>query len=735
MEGRPAKLARVQSLRDRIPFVSQSALAALLRIARTEELPDASRKDIRDARNMASRISTPYGTLHQDLKFQDDEGNAITMEIAHPCAMLYHVSSVSASFSNIVLRTAQHTPPTLTEPWHIILYTDEILPGNQLAYKSLRKMWGVYWSVLEFGAAILSDEEFLECGYVHEASRHIHKPSVLRLVHLTHSPNAYTNVFPQEAWFVIALQRSKGDLEDVSGGISALIAAIINTFFDPNGHDLSSAGISVRLHSGHLVRLFFAPGPFLADEAALHHVFGNKGSSGLKCCLFCINVFNYKYRQEIVSDDRTGLAQHHTCHDASKFLLHTRETIEEVYRRLHDASANATKKYFKELQTRLGWNLVRGSLMSTPRMRCLWHPTDHAMFDWMHVFLVSGVFNIHMGQLMIALQPHGVSYRTLEAYVDLWNLPKFIPSSGDEGVFCERRTKSSWDDQTLKCTASEGLSVIPILAKFMYDLMRKSTSPEVRGHCACFMQLVQVIEMIQRTARVKVDPSALERATGAYLSSYKLLYGEEFMVIKFHYAMHFGKLLRKFGFLPSCFVHERKHKLAKRFASQSFNTSGQWEASILRDVTCNHVSCLQEAHFQTQPALVQPGQAMRKMVEFLMEEFGEDATFAVAKSARINAFEKVSREDLVLLHNGITGSHDARCIGAAKVHFLVSVTSGADGCVVAGLSKLDLVSEHARCKKWRTTDDVFLCSAEHIRCATTWSESAAGVTTLNPVAA
>ena len=176
MEGRPAKLARVQSLRDRLPFVSQSALAALLRIACTEELPEAPRKDIRDARNTASRISTPYGTLHKDLKFKDDEGNDITMEIAHPCAMLYHVSLVSASFSAIVLRTAQHTPPTLTEPWHIILYTDEILPGNQLAYKSRRKMWAVYWSVLEFGAAILSGEDFWECWYVHEAITHIHKP-------------------------------------------------------------------------------------------------------------------------------------------------------------------------------------------------------------------------------------------------------------------------------------------------------------------------------------------------------------------------------------------------------------------------------------------------------------------------------------------------------------------------------------------------------------------------------
>ena len=46
-------------------------------------------------------------------------------------------------------------------PWSLILYADEILPGNQLAYKNKRKMWGIYWTILNLGSAALSDEELL----------------------------------------------------------------------------------------------------------------------------------------------------------------------------------------------------------------------------------------------------------------------------------------------------------------------------------------------------------------------------------------------------------------------------------------------------------------------------------------------------------------------------------------------------------------------------------------------
>ena len=159
MEGRPAKLARLQALRDRLPYISQSALAAVLRIAQQEPLPSGTRNDIRDARGSMSTTNTPYGKLCQVLKLKSSDGTEIEVEIQHPFAMMYHACKTSKSFSSLIQRTLYSNAPTLASPWHIIMYTDEITPGNQLGNRNQRKIWAIYWSVLEFGPAVLSDED------------------------------------------------------------------------------------------------------------------------------------------------------------------------------------------------------------------------------------------------------------------------------------------------------------------------------------------------------------------------------------------------------------------------------------------------------------------------------------------------------------------------------------------------------------------------------------------------
>ena len=92
MEGRPAKLARLQALRDRLPYISQSALASVLKIAQNEPLPTGSRNDIKDARDTTARASTPYGNVCQPVKLKTKTGADMVVELQHPFAMLYHTS-------------------------------------------------------------------------------------------------------------------------------------------------------------------------------------------------------------------------------------------------------------------------------------------------------------------------------------------------------------------------------------------------------------------------------------------------------------------------------------------------------------------------------------------------------------------------------------------------------------------------------------------------------------------
>ena len=63
----------------------------------------------------------------------------------------------------------------------------------------------------------------------------------------------------------------------------------------------------------------------LADEAALHAAWGRKGSSGLKPCLKCENVFNKKNAREFLDTDRSGWAVDDCCFAIERLVPSTKE--------------------------------------------------------------------------------------------------------------------------------------------------------------------------------------------------------------------------------------------------------------------------------------------------------------------------------------------------------------------------------------------------------------------------
>ena len=216
------------------------------------------------------------------------------------------------------------------------------------------------------------------------------------------------HVIWKEAWFELVIIRSD-QVKKIQAGFSGLLVAALSTFFGGQGHDISRSGITLKLVDGVYQQIFMTSAGFSADEAALHYAYCCKGASGLKPCLLCANVFNHKIRNEIVRLDATGASQHHTTHDFSKLKLHTPASISAILENLAASCGTLSKGAFAELETRLGWNYVPGSVMYDPILRPLMDPTEKAVYDWMHIFFVHGVFGAHVGQLMYHLKEHGVT--------------------------------------------------------------------------------------------------------------------------------------------------------------------------------------------------------------------------------------------------------------------------------------------------------------------------------------
>ena len=527
----------------------------------------------------------------------------------------------------------------------------------------------------------------------------------------------------QDAWFEVAFIRSNV-VQTIPGGISNVIAAVVELMFGGSGHDMCSAGVHVKLNGGDHLHITASLGLIIADEAALHMMYMCKGSSGLKPCMLCANIFNRNDERDVLQHDHTGLAEYHTCSDFNKLVLHTSATIRAIIARLQAGSTTLTKGAFTELQRKLGWNFCPGSLTLRPRILDICDPVKVVLYDWMHIFFVNGVFNAHVGLFMAAMKPHAVTYSLLEKYIDEWTWPKQF--NGAHGVLDEKRAHSSWVAETLKATASESLSLMPVLAGFVEAVCRKSSVNEVLMHSRCFLGLVDIIENVMRSARSVVDCNALERSISAYLSAFKALYGPEEMTPKFHYMMHYPAFLGRWHIIPNCFVLERKHKLPKRYANPILNTKADWEVSVLREVTNSHLASLGDTVvFDDGAALLSPHRAGRRMNSMLQHQFGFglDVMFMASKHARMNEWDRCSVNDVVQLHDESVGEvvlHAAYQQGDAWVCF-------------TALRTLTLVKREGRCKTWLPTKAPMIRLLSDIKCALTWAKVGPNVRTLRPL--
>ena len=339
----------------------------------------------------------------------------------------------------------------------------------------------------------------------------------------------------------VAIVRSLLARRAVSG-VSGLASAIVGLF--GGDHDMANAGVTVG-RPGRAMHLFLRPGAILADEGGIHAIYGCKGSGGLKPCLMCTNVYDGKSVREVHLHDPTGTAVPHTCADSTKFVPVSVPVLQSIFRQLRALSLlPRSKGKLEDLETDLGWTLAAtNGLLGNARAMQTLYPAESCMWDLMHVLFASGVFGVHVGQLMLAAKDHGITYRVLDAAAQTFQWPAIgrkglKPSDGRTvGAFTPKRAESHWEHVGFKATASESLALAPWLKYFFRAASSARGVPDFAVHARCFGQLVDIIEAVVEAHRVPVDTAALQRAVDAYLGEFKRLYGEDPMTPKFHYTI------------------------------------------------------------------------------------------------------------------------------------------------------------------------------------------------------
>jgi hypothetical protein len=332
-------------------------MSEILRAAKDDGVPDAiSRSTFWRDRKQTARTETPYGPLIQIVSLRLNTDVMHDIGVIAPMPLLWALARED-NFARLLLRTHQQTPCTLDAAWTIVLYCDEVSPSNPLASgPDHRKVQAIYWSIAEFGQGVLCSE------YV---------------------------------WFVLTAVRSE-ICAILDGGVSNVIRECLErVFFSSSGHNVETAGMIQTLRVGGvdfsvLIRLQI--GTIVADELALKDILCFKGHAGLKPCCCCSRLV--LHRSALADSDRRLLTS--TSLDFTDMTQHTNASIIAILVRLRDARGTIAKSKYTDLESMLGWNFNPNMmLMSTCTVM---KPAEWIMYDWMHVYIVKGIFNSEVGR-------------------------------------------------------------------------------------------------------------------------------------------------------------------------------------------------------------------------------------------------------------------------------------------------------------------------------------------------
>ena len=224
------------------------------------------------------------------------------------------------------------------KPLTMILYMDELCPGNPFRPEKGRKIQGIYWCILEWPDWILRRSAM---------------------------------------WPVLGVILS-ATVEKFPGGISGFYAKILEICF-VDGDRTMLDGMQLVCH-GEAFQATFKYGGLLADEDCLKKVHCYKGAQGIKACMDCSNMMRVK---------NSALVPAGSKHISTASLVGIKFNKNQHIWAMADflkEEADAGRAYVKYEKSR-GLKYNPCGLLWNIALREIHRPIDHYLREWMHILV------------------------------------------------------------------------------------------------------------------------------------------------------------------------------------------------------------------------------------------------------------------------------------------------------------------------------------------------------------
>ena len=236
-------------------------------------------------------------------------------------------------------------------------------------------------------------------------------------------------------------------------------------------------------------------------------------------------------------------------------------------------------------------------------------------------------------------------------YFKVWQLPK-ARSEKLDNMFSSKRKTANKDAGTFKATASKGLSLCSLFAAMLLQVVLPLKICRQEIHA--YVMLANIVDILQSLQSKPCPSSQLSKAVAAFLKARKEAEWEEWCHPKFHWVLHMPMHVSRWAMLPTTWVHERKHKVAKRYGSLQKNTTG-YEKSILLECLGHCQAERQQPHvFSTACRLDKESAASAKLASFVSEYMDEPMkSLSTCAMAHLAPGGSCHKGDVVLLKHAM----------------------------------------------------------------------------------
>lgn len=434
------------------------------------------------------------------------EGGQIRWAVPNLAAIMkWHIQH-----NRIFCSALQRAVKAFKMPLQVIVYCDEMVPGNALHPDQRRKLCNWFISILQF------DQEL--------SSEHVWLP-------------------------VATLLSSK--MKNIEAGCSQAHRCLMEQALT-DCFGIANAGILVQVDNEDVLVMFEVLDP-LADELGLKSIYDIKGSSGMKPCVKCVNVF----MKEHVHATLRGNVDI-CCFDKAKLEPMTDEDLWQAHDSLERLKPVLRKTPFEKKETAYGVNFSPRGVLASRVLRDRQHPTK-CRFDRMHTFESNGIADLEVDLLVKSLSDTGkYSNQQVMKYCNAGWCWHAAP------------VKLSFRDGSLKGMASDVLQALPILFHFVNVFLQGWDQAKTESFKALFL-VVKQLQHIKFTADCSTSATAkLSELVARHLELFQQAYTSSACIPKHHMAMHLGDQYKADGHYADCFATERHQKLVKAMA-ESYN--------------------------------------------------------------------------------------------------------------------------------------------------------------------